>query len=638
MINLYFKNFNFNLSNSIGINLSSEIEKENFIKKIKEIKLDYGLYSFENLKIYSGLNRKIDSPLNFPFNCIYRFLRAKVLILEDISVESIHDAVLLNAVCDFVLNNEIIFCIKTDKKFDINNIIPSYLNYDKNSYEYLILDIYKTRLKLLIETRIITSPRYKGYTSSMSDFIDRINVLGFYPAYPVENNFIFINDKNFKINIKIIRLKENIYLKSAAISRNAISISAALFDIYFHSNELIDKIKIFLKLAPNILKPINYINNKPEITETGTKEMSEIQKISLKEISSPHLIIAGAGAGKTRIIVNKFLYLLNFIPADSILVLTFTNNAVGEIKDRIASSLSIKGIKNGLINDKILSISTYHSFFYSLIKEFHKELGFNNYNSGFGCGRDFFISYGEIVSNVLRLFKNDDIVRRIASRFKYILIDEYQDLNFFSDYIIKKIDCGRGSIMYAGDDDQAIYRFNGGDSFNILFFDLFFPSGKVFVFQNNYRSVYGIIEFCNSILDRIDFRYPKKLTAKKSGGLNMKSDCVSIVGFENKLQEEKFIETMSGTFNSQGKSTAVLVRTQREENLYKSIFGVNTNNYIGTIHKSKGLEFDIVFIANVSRGNIPHLKSVLSTGERQESSRHPFIQFLTGGDKINPFS
>ncbi|MHB1698223.1 MAG: UvrD-helicase domain-containing protein [bacterium] len=647
MINLYFKNFNFNLSNSIGINISSEIEKEDFIKKIKELKLDYRLYSFEDLKIYSGLNLRIDSPLNFPFNCIYKFLQTKVLILEDISIKCLHDALLLNAVCDFAMNNEIIFCIKMPKGSDIGDIITSYSNYDKNYYEYLILDVFKTRSKLLTETRILVSPRYNGYTSSVADFINRIKLLGFYPAYPAENNLIFVNDKNFKINIKIIRLKENVYLKSAAISKNAITISASLSDIYFYIGELIDKIKIFLKLAPNMLKPIKYINNNPETTKAGMKEMSGIQKISLEEISSPHLVIAGAGAGKTRIIVNKFLYLLNFIPADSILVLTFTNNAVGEIKDRIASSLYLKGIKDNLINDKILNISTYHSFFYSLIKEFYKELGFdkvplvkeNNYNFG-ESSQDFFISYGEIVSNVLRLFKNGDIVRSIASRFRFILIDEYQDLNFFSDYIIKKIDCGRGSIMYAGDDDQAIYRFNGGDSFNILFFDLFFPSGKVFVFQNNYRSVHKIIEFSNSILNRINFRYPKKITAKKSRGLNTGSYAVSIHAFKNKIQEEKFIEKMIGTFNSQGKSTAVLIRTQKEENRYKSIFGINQNNYVGTIHKSKGLEFDIVFIANVSRGNIPHLKSIFSPGkfgEPQVALRHPFIQFLAGGDKINPF-
>lgn len=650
MINLYFKNFNFNLSNSIGINISSKIEKEIFINKIKELKLDFKLYSFEDLKIYSDLSPTIDSPLNFPFNRVYKFLRTKVLILENISVKCLSDALLLNAVFDFVMNNKIIFCIKTQQGFDIKDIITYYLNQDKNSYEYLILDIFKTRLKLLAETRIIISSRYKGWTSSMANFINKISALGFYSAYPAESNLIFINDKKFKINIKIIRLKENIYLKSAALFNNEISVSAVLSDIYFYIDELIGRIKIFLTLAPNMPKPVNYINNNSKITETGTEteEMSAIQKMSLKELSSPNLVIAGAGAGKTRIMVNKFLYLLNFIPADSILVLTFTNNAVREIKDRIASSLHIKGIKDNLINDKILSISTYHSFFYSLIKEFYKELGFekiplikeDNYNSGCGSGKDFFISYDEIISNVLKLFKNDEIVRLIASRFRYILIDEYQDLNFFSDYIIKKIDYGRGSIMYAGDDDQAIYGFNGGDSFNILFFDLFFPSGKVFVLQNNYRSVDKIIEFSNSILNRISFRYPKKLTAKKSDRLNINYGAVNILAFKNKIQEEEFIEKMLNEFNSLGKSTAVLTRTKKEENRYKYIFGNNTNTYVGTIHKSKGLEFDIVFIVNVSQGNIPHLKSFLSTserGERRKTSRHPFIQFLAGEDKINPF-
>jgi Superfamily I DNA and RNA helicases len=100
-----------------------------------------------------------------------------------------------------------------------------------------------------------------------------------------------------------------------------------------------------------------------------------------------------------------------------------------------------------------------------------------------------------MILNVLKLFKNKNIVYDIASRFKYILVDEYQDLDFLSDIIIKKIDSGRGITMYAGDDDQSIYGFNGGDSTNLLFFDLFYSSGKLFIMQYNYRSNSKIINF-----------------------------------------------------------------------------------------------------------------------------------------------
>ena len=650
MINLYFKNFNFNLSGSIGIMLYSELEKEDFIKKIKELKIDYRFYTFEALKTHFNFNGKIVSPLNFPFKNIDKILSARLVILDGIKVKSLWDAVLLNAVCDFALNNRIIFCIKAEDGFNIDDIFFSYLNYDKNSREYLILDVYKTRLTLLAETRIVRDSKFGGYTSSMAGFIDKINALGFYikemrSKNHDESRLIFFNDKKFEIKLAVIPLKRTADSNGEFISKKGIAINTTLTDIYFYPDELIDKIKIFLGTAENAGKPIHCRYKRAQINKTINKTsadgMSVIQDTSIKEISSPHLVIAGAGSGKTRIIVNKFLYLLNFIPADSIIILTFTNNAAAEIKNRITSSLAIKGTGRNSIADKVLNISTFHSFFYSLIKEFHKELGFesaplikgNNGDSGKNANTAF-ISYDEIISYAIELFKNFDTALDIASRFKYILVDEYQDLDFFSDYIIKKLDFARGAVMYAGDDDQAIYGFNGGDSFNILFFDLFFPSGKIFILQNNYRSHYKIIDFCNLIINKIAFRYPKKLTAKNSGDEKNGNNIVNIMQFKNKNIEEKFIIETAGRLNEHGKSTAILVRTQKEESRFKAVAGFNEKSYIGTIHKSKGLEFDIIFITNVSQGNIPHLKSIQPTIPQRKISRHSFIQFLDDGIKL----
>jgi Superfamily I DNA and RNA helicases len=100
--------------------------------------------------------------------------------------------------------------------------------------------------------------------------------------------------------------------------------------------------------------------------------------------------------------------------------------------------------------------------------------------------------------------------------------------------------------MYAGDDDQSIYGFNGGDSTNLLFFDLFYSSGKLFIMQYNYRSNSKIINFCNSLLNNINFRFPKKMI--QSEGDNMLSDenAIDILSFESKNSEERFI---IGRFN-----------------------------------------------------------------------------------------
>ncbi len=654
MINLYFKNFNFNLSCYIGTMIYSESDKEDFIKMAAEFKNDYKLYSFKALKTYFNFNGGIASPLGFPFKDIAGFLSAKFIMLEDVEIKCLSDAALLNAVCDFVINSPVVFCLRTDKDSGIDDVFSLYLNYAKNSPEYMILDVYKTRLTFLTETRMIYSGKHGGHTSSMANFILKINALGFYiKKAPSENcgkpYLFFSNDKKFEIKIAAVPFRMNTASNGEFISKNGISINATLTDIYFYPDELINKIKIFLGTSRNMRKSIiNCRYNKTSANKTAFDKISVIQDISVKEIFSPQLIIAGAGSGKTKIIVNKFLYLLNFIPSDSIVILTFTNNAAIEIKNRIASCLRSKGIKNNLIGGKISNIFTYHSFFYSIIKEFYKDLGFksppliNENRDNFGETADrAFISYDEIILYVIELFRNNDIVLEIASRFKYILIDEYQDLDFLSDYIIKKIDFARGAVMYAGDDDQAIYGFNGGDSFNILFFDLFFPSGKVFVLQNNFRSHYKIVDFCNSIINKIAFRYPKKLTAKTGNGeptaLVSKSNPVNVLRFKNKNAETEFIKKMFNKLISQGKSAAILARTQREAEYFETIIGGiypdnsysrNGGGFIGTIHRSKGLEFDAVFIANVTQGNIPHLKSVSTANRSRDALKHPFIEFL----------
>ncbi len=369
-------------------------------------------------------------------------------------------------------------------------------------------------------------------------------------------------------------------------------------------------------------------------------------------MNSAHLVIAGAGSGKTRLIVNKFLYLTNFISPGEILVLTFTNNAVEEIKNRVG--YQCPGDNSNF--KKILNIMTYHSFFYSIIREYHAELGFKSlpavkmdiFKDSWGRllagssrgrqGQPHFISYDDIILNIVKLFKNEEIVHNIASRFKYILVDEYQDIDFLSDIIIKKIDCGRGITMYAGDDDQAIYGFNGGNSANLLFFDLFYPSGKLFIMQYNYRSGSKIIDFCNSLLGSINFRFPKKMVQPENKNALSGENRVDILSFKNKNSEDRFILNRFNLHLAKGENTAILVRTKKEEVSFKKIFKeinpevyVNSKNwFIGTIHKSKGMEFDIVFIANASDGNMPNLRSLSGTagGNKIKILNHPFRLFL----------
>jgi hypothetical protein len=644
MINLYLKNFNFNIYNSIGILLSSENECRRFIKKIEDLNINCGFFTFEDLKKNFNIYGAIESPLSFPFKNIKNVLSSKAVFLSGITVNSLSDAVLLNAVCSFVLNNGIILGIAAETAFntpeDITNLYFA-PHVGKNYYENLIIDIYKSRLKMLLKTRILTSRINGGYTESIDLFIRKMQTIGFNPK--IDNtNLFFLNSEKFAVNINIIPPAHNKLPdeKTAEfVSLNDIALNTNLYDMHFCQKELFNKIKIFLNTAKNlkertVLKKTGGMVQKPA---SYSADISKIQKLSIKEINTAQLIIAGAGAGKTKVIVDKFLYLLNFFSADSILVLTFTNNAVNEIKNRIVKRLNISGYGK-FINDNILNISTYHSFFYSIIKEFYSELGYKTAPSVSGKKTETYgadnkysdessISYDEIILNIIKLFKNDSIANEISSRFKYILVDEYQDLDFLSDYLIKKIDAGKGKVMYAGDDDQSIYGFNGGDFFNILTFDLFFPSGKVFVFQNNYRSNRTVVEFCNSILDNIKFRYPKKLIAKNNA---IRDSAVDIIGFKNKSEEENFIAKKAADYFKTGKKTAVLVRTKREKSKFKDIPNLADFCPVSTIHAGKGLEFDIVFISGAPKDNISRLKNPHLTADSRPSDFkiHPFLNFF----------
>ncbi len=654
MINLYLKNFNFNLSNFIGAIFFYENDGKDLIKLLKESNIGCREYAFADFKPYFNIRGGIAAgPLGFPFEGISGFLRCKAFILKDLSINGLEDAVLFNAVCDYVLNNGIIFYLKAANKFAAEDIFSLYGNLRKDFRESQIADIYGLRLNLLAATRLIKDYGDNGYTSSLAYLVKKISSLGFCPKQSASNDrgksgVYFYDEKNFEICIKINPFQKIIRPESESISKDGLTLNASLSQIYFYPDELIKKIKIFASIGRGMRCRINGKNKRTGKPPHCYDGLSGIQAAALKELDSPHLVIAGAGSGKTKLIVNKFLYLLNFIPFGSILVLTFTNNAVNEIKNRIFAEFKNKGINNGSAEDKILNISTYHGFFFSLIKEFYKELGFESIpsikeNKDISCnsGDKKFISLNDLIPHVLTLFNNNAIVYDIARRYRYILVDEYQDLDFLSDCIIKKLDCGRGNIIYAGDDDQSIYRFNGGDFFNILFFDLFYPSGKIFIFQNNYRSHYKIIDFCNSILNKINFRYPKKLTSEKTGeertAQTGQSNPLNFLGFKNKNSEENFIAEGFKGFISRGKSAAILVRTKKEANYFKEViekfyadsFICNDKAFIGTIHQSKGLEFDAVFIANVTQGNIPHLKSMQSDAAGElKFLRHPFVKLL----------
>jgi hypothetical protein len=670
----FFKNIAFYRNELIGTELYSSYELGYFINCLNRLNarpshkiLDFEVYR-NNLIINHNQN-----PLNF---CLDKFLadykNFDFLFVKNICICNLNDAVLFNSIIDFFLNshNAIFipcFASSDTSVLNIYDNLAANCSFSQSNY----IEIFKLRLKLLCMTRLLSA--HEIYPESIKKFLDLALHNNFYikkVAGVAAENLILHYLSNFQIIIKLNFLEKFNFNKFAYIKNNnfvQLTVYSNIYEIYFNPSALIYKIIAYIAFIKNNSEDVTNLNiNKLKCNPYIKKNLSKVQYLASNEINSPVIIIAGAGSGKTSVIVNKFLYLLNYLSPYEILILTFTNNAADEIKARILKALNLDGNISFIKNN--LKIYTYHSFFYSIIKIYYRYLGFKNppkIYAGNNRKTDAFVSeidginnFDDILQYVLKLFKNELILLEIAKMYKYILIDEYQDLNLLSDIIIKKIDYGRGHITYAGDDDQSIYRFNGGDSINLLSFDLFYPSGKAFLLQSNYRCNTSIINFSNKIIQQIDFRYPKYMlsvnnindfkngnNAKKINNLKLKDtflilmkkyacdsylfdfntnswllcnkysnkiqgaingiklNAIRLINFENYSDETAFNINLFISLLESGVKAAILTRTAKEELEYKTLF-----NYYASL--SQYNIFKLKYTKNAFIGTIHKAKGM----------------------------
>lgn len=308
--------------------------------------------------------------------------------------------------------------------------------------------------------------------------------------------------------------------------------------------------------------------------------LNDEQRAAVSCVEGPVLIVAGAGSGKTRVLTSRIAYLLaKGVEASSILALTFTKKAAGEMKDRIASMV-------GTVESRNLVMGTFHSVFIRFLRDYHEFLGYpekftiydssdqqsamracikelglddktykpkevlsrislakNNLITANGyrnkselINQDMVARKGKICElyslyqsklmqagvmdfddillnmNIL-LRDNNEALREISSRFRYIMVDEYQDTNFSQYLIIKKLSGKDRNICVVGDDSQSIYAFRGAKIENILNFQKDYPEMKVFRLERNYRSTQVIVDAANSLIEHNTGRIPKKCYA-----------------------------------------------------------------------------------------------------------------------------
>ena len=319
-------------------------------------------------------------------------------------------------------------------------------------------------------------------------------------------------------------------------------------------------------------------------------DLTEAQREAVTHLDGPLLILAGAGSGKTRVITRRVAYLLQQgVRPGSILAITFTNKAAGEMRQRVEA----------LLPGNRVWISTFHSMGARLLRQYADRLNldrnFTIYDiedrnklvklaiedAGLDAERfkpdavagaiskaknqllgperyaerhgDFF---GQAVAHVypryekrlrdahaldfddllywpaLALKHDQELRAELDAPFRYVLIDEYQDTNLAQYAIAKGLSVDYPNLCVVGDPDQSIYKFRGSDIRNILDFERDFPDAHVITLSRNYRSTKAILHAASALIAHNKQRKPKDLITENGAG-----HPVTILTFETGVEE-----------------------------------------------------------------------------------------------------
>lgn len=333
----------------------------------------------------------------------------------------------------------------------------------------------------------------------------------------------------------------------------------------------------------------------------------------------PLLLLAGAGSGKTRVITTRIAYLIEHLGISpySILAVTFTNKAAGEMRERVLSM--VPGAENVMIktfhsfgawmlrrNGESLGLKSSFTIYddddvnsllkslmpgasRSEVKQFARDISkckddnltpdddltlinthpdFNEIYSKYKkrlseIGN---VDFGDLISLPNKLLETNSQVReRFQSRFKIILVDEYQDTNRAQFSLLKRLVGTDSWLCVVGDDDQSIYKFRGAEVRNILDFDKIFPGTQVIKLEENYRSTGHILSIASAVVANNINRLGKTLWTSKGSG-----EKPLIKYLEDAESEAAFIAEKLSDGNL--RESAILYRTNAQSRLLESHF------------------------------------------------------------------
>uniref|UniRef100_UPI0040253828 UvrD-helicase domain-containing protein n=1 Tax=Candidatus Scatousia sp. TaxID=3085663 RepID=UPI0040253828 len=234
--------------------------------------------------------------------------------------------------------------------------------------------------------------------------------------------------------------------------------------------------------------------------------LDEFQESAVKNPNPQLLIVAGPGSGKTTVLTKRLAYMIyeQNVPAEKCLAITFTRKAAQEMRERLSKLLKEKAAG--------LNIHTFHSLCFSILKENFETLG---------LAEDFrviskeekslykedelpenLLEFDELITLTLKLFReNPDILNIYKDRFKYVSVDEYQDIDEHQYELIKLLVPPDGNILAIGDPNQAIYGFRGGSAKFFNNFTTDYPNAEIINLKNNYRSTNTIVDASNQMIE-----------------------------------------------------------------------------------------------------------------------------------------
>lgn len=359
-------------------------------------------------------------------------------------------------------------------------------------------------------------------------------------------------------------------------------------------------------------------------------KLNDKQKEAVMHVDGPCLVLAGAGSGKTKVLTERIVNLINNgVSPYNILAITFTNKAAREMRERVYNSIEEEankifigtfhslGLKIVRENASVIGYSNNVTILdrddvNTLIKRFMKELNLDtehypvksilnkiSFAKNEGLSPDEFdkfakapldmaackvykmyesalkrsnsVDFDDLLILPLRIFKKDkSVLEKYQEHFKYILVDEYQDTNMVQYDMCKLLASKYRNLFVVGDMDQSIYSFRFANYMNVINFEKDNKDAKVIVLDENYRSTNNILNAANDVIKNNKERKEKNLWSSKGNG-----DKIKYIRCDNEQEEASTVVRLTKELLDKGEKPseiAVLYRTNGQSRVFEEAF------------------------------------------------------------------